>query len=276
MIHLQANKTPRPLLLAVLSAFSLLAYLAASHLVYRIGFPLDDAWIHQTYARNLALNGEWAFLRGVPSAGSTAPLWSALLAVGFWIGAGPYIWSYLIGWLLLFSTAWTGTETFRLLVPRHSDWAVWAGVLLAFEWHLVWAAGSGMETLASGLIALLVLTRLIAGTGSWVLTGALIGVSAWIRPDGITLLGPAVFVLFLDRSHRSRMLRSAGELSLGFLLVFAPYLIFNRVLAGAWWPNTFFAKQAEYAVLRDLPLTRRIFQQVSLPCLLYTSPSPRD
>ncbi|MDP2778149.1 MAG: hypothetical protein Q8O48_10950, partial [Anaerolineales bacterium] len=58
-------------------------YLLASRLTYAIGFPLDDSWIHQTYARSLAWNGEWAFRPGLLSAGSTSPLWSALLAIGF-------------------------------------------------------------------------------------------------------------------------------------------------------------------------------------------------
>jgi hypothetical protein len=85
-------------ILAAASAASLGGYLLASALVYRVGFPLDDAWIHQTYARNLALRSEWAFLPGEPSAGSTAPLWSALLAVGH-VFRRSYVWTYLLGWL---------------------------------------------------------------------------------------------------------------------------------------------------------------------------------
>ena len=54
----------------------LLALLLVTIYVLAAGgsFPLDDSWIHQTYGRNLALNGEWAFLPGKPSAASTSPL----------------------------------------------------------------------------------------------------------------------------------------------------------------------------------------------------------
>ena len=72
--------------MAVLAAISVAGYVAFSAAKYRIGFPLDDAWIHQTYARNLALRGEWAFIPGKPSAGSTSPLWSVLLAPGYRLG----------------------------------------------------------------------------------------------------------------------------------------------------------------------------------------------
>jgi hypothetical protein len=45
--------------------------------------------------------------------------------------------------------------------------------------------------------------------------------------------------------------------------LFLPYLLFNRVLAGAWWPNTFYAKQAEYAALQGIPLAQRYVDQIS-------------
>ncbi len=48
------------------------------------------------------------------------------------------------------------------------------------------------------------------------------------------------------------------------LAVVLPYLGFNFALSGAWWPNTFFAKQAEYAIYRQLPLWQRFLQQAEL------------
>src|SRR5512139_1211356 len=85
------------LALGAAAIFGAAIYLFASSLIYHPGFPLDDSWIHQTYARNLALHGQWAFRPNMPSAGSTAPLWSALLAIGYWLGLAPYIWTFLLG-----------------------------------------------------------------------------------------------------------------------------------------------------------------------------------
>src|SRR6266404_9991176 len=45
-------------------------------------FPLDDSWIHLHFARNLAEGHGFAYNPGVPVAGSTAPLWTLLLAAG--------------------------------------------------------------------------------------------------------------------------------------------------------------------------------------------------
>jgi hypothetical protein len=44
------------------------------------GFPLDDSWIHLHFARNIAEGAGFSYNPGVPVAGSTAPLWTLLLA----------------------------------------------------------------------------------------------------------------------------------------------------------------------------------------------------
>ena len=124
------------------------AYLGAAVLGYSvIGFPLDDAWIHQTYARNLAATGQWAFVPGQTSAGSTSPLWSLLLGLGYWIGFPYQAWSYALGILALALTGWTVARLGTALFPAEPWVGPLAGLLCVWEWHLVWAAVSGMETI---------------------------------------------------------------------------------------------------------------------------------
>ncbi|MDH5506408.1 MAG: hypothetical protein OEZ02_04240 [Anaerolineae bacterium] len=259
--------------LGIISAISLSGYVLASAQMLEIGFPLDDAWIHQTYARNLALRGEWAFFPGHPSAGSTSPLWAVLLAAGYVINGSPIVFSFVLGWALLWGLSLVGVKAFQALVPARSTWAFGAGALLALEWHLVWAAGSGMETLLFALSALLVWTWLLKldppgeenPGGHWLGLGLLIAASVWVRPEGITLLGPVGLAAWLWGTSWRQRLRSSMVLLLGFGLGFVPYLVFNLQLSGEWWPNTFFAKQAEYAPLLAQPLWERVLQEVSLP-----------
>ncbi len=139
-------------------------YLLTSQVTYGIGFPLDNSWIHQTYARNLALHGEWAFRTGFPSAGSTSPLWSALLAIGFLLRLSPHIWTYFLGAVTLFALAVISEWAVRKIVASYRPRFPWVGIFIAFEWHLAWAAMSGMETLLHGLIVTTVLIMLMTNS----------------------------------------------------------------------------------------------------------------
>ena len=245
---------------ALLALLAVGGYLGISALYFRVGFPLDDAWIHQTYARNLAQYGEWSFVRGQVSAGSTSPLWSLLLAVGALFASPPYAWTFLLGALALAGLAVTGENFYRAAGGRAGRTA-WVGVFLALEWHLVWAAASGMETALFALLVLLVLAEIVRPAPRWGLLGLLIGVSAWVRPEGITLLGPLLMAAAFSPQRRTALWRGLG----GFLLLFGPYLLFNRVLAGSFWPNTFYAKQAEYAAQLQFPLAQRLASLAVLP-----------
>lgn len=231
------------------------------------GFPLDDAWIHQTYARNLALRGEWAFLPGQVSAGSTAPLWSLLLSIGYWFEEIPFNWTFFLGMICLGSLALTGELLYRRMNPGDGGRIPWMGLFLAGEWHLVWAGLSGMETILAALLVLVSFLVICQPKPRWWLAGGLAGLMVWVRPDGITLLGPAVFVLVLTARTNRERLKNLAALAGSFLLLFLPYLLFNTLLAGSAWPNTFYAKQAEYAAHRDLPLWMRMGDLYSLPMI---------
>ncbi len=251
--------------LAALAAMGL--FLLASARTGYLGFPLDDAWIHQTYARNLALRGEWAYLPGVPSAGSTAPLWSLLLAAGYRLFAQPYAWPLFLGLVGLVAAAMFAQSLFRSEMQSWQSDIPWLGLFLVGEWHLVWAAVSGMETSLYAALILAVFWLLARRPeGAWV-AGALAGLAAWIRPDGLTLIGPVLFVIVLrGRSWRSGLKQALPAVS-AFTVVVALYLLFNRLAAGSWLPNTFYAKQAEYAVYQQIPLLRRFISLAGLPLI---------
>ena len=234
-------------MLAIFTFFGVAAYLLVSAWVYRIGFPLDDSWIHLTYARNLSLRGEWSFIPGQNSAGSTSPLWTGLLAIGYFLKLGPYLWPFFLGGLILFLLAWRVEYILRKMQPAYKPSVPWAGLVILSEWHLAWAAVSGMEILLHALLIMVVLSMLFLNSQRFLLIGILTGLSIWSRPDGLTLLGPLVLFALLQPATFQQKASALGRIVLGFAALFVPYLLFNLLLSGTPWPNTFYAKQVEYA-----------------------------
>ncbi len=253
--------------LVVVAGLAVTGYLVASASTRVIGFPLDDAWIHQTYARNLAELGQWAFIPGKLSAGSTAPLWSMLIAAGDFLGGIPYAWTYFLGGLSLVGIGLVGEAFLRRQFVDARPALPWLGIFLVGEWHLVWAALSGMETALYALFILVVLFILSGKKVTYGLAGLLAGISVWVRPDGITLLGPLLFVLFVSAGPWKEKLTNLVKGLGAFLVAFLPYLLFNHSLSGSWWPNTFYAKQAEYAIMTQAPLLQRLLALFGLPMI---------
>jgi hypothetical protein len=234
----------------------------------QLGFPLDDAWIHQTYARNLAFRGEWAFLPGQPSAGSTAPLWTLMLTLGYLLRVDHRIWSYLLGSIFLVLTGWFATRWMNIRTERLRQKVALIGVVVVLEWHLVWAALSGMEIPV--LTFLIVAALLWMETEEWnpFVMGALLGLGVWVRPDALSLWLPLVWhVIFQEAGQPIPVMRKIGRVGIGFAGAMAPYLILNYSLSDTFWPSTFYAKQAEYAIMRELPILNRLISQLSLPLI---------
>lgn len=231
-------------------------------------FPLDDAWIYQTYARNLALYGQWAFVPGQPSTGSTSILWTLLLAPGTWLGPDAFGWARLAGAV---SLAAAGLAAARLVDGAERPWlALGAGLAVVTEWHLVWAAASGMETAFFAAMVLgfwLWLVRhdpashtLRNGT----MTGLWGGALMLARPEGVLALGVAgLYALLSPGRVRDRVRWGLGA-GLGFAMVLLPFVGFNIALSGEAWPNTFYAKQTEYAVLWGQPYLARLLAQAAV------------
>ena len=277
-------------LIPALALLSTISYIACTHIHGLLGFPLDDAWIHQTYARNLAQTGQLAYLPGQPSAGSTSPAWSFLLSAGYLLGLDFRLWVYLLGGLALAATAWLTYRLLRRLAPSRPTAALLAGLFCAVEWHLVWAAVSGMETMLFTALSLALLEYYFShaaaahrqsprGPASLqtersmvgaVAVGLLGGMLTLTRPEGLGLTGlvvaaPILFPRPADWSEmKTRLLTSGASLfALGAIL--APYIAFNLSTTGSVFPNTFYAKQVEYQI--HLSLLAR-FWRVFSPTLV--------
>ncbi len=117
---------------------------------------------------------------------------------------------------------------------------------------------SGMETLLDALFLTSVLALLMTGSRRYLAMGLLTGLSVWVRPDGLTLLAPVILtILVIDMSNKDKF-NSIVRYLIGFGSLFVPYLLFNLWLSGTPMPNTFYAKQVEYAYWQTEPFLYHI------------------
>ena len=226
-------------------------YLTFSSKTNGWGFPLDDAWIHHTFARNFANNLQWSFQQNQLSGGSTGPAWGLLLSILYLVNIPPLIGTFIFGFLLLLSTAVAAYGAVGKIFPELKWLPLVAGMIITFEWHLVWAALSGMETSLLILLTIILFNWLFDKKENWWLPGILIGFSAWVRPDGLTLVGPVLMGLLLRGYSRKETIKHVGLFLVILMAAASTYFVFNWFVTGDIWPNTFYAKQAEYALLRQ-------------------------
>ncbi|PYO28773.1 MAG: hypothetical protein DMD86_15800 [Candidatus Rokuibacteriota bacterium] len=195
-------------------------------------FPLDDPWIHLHFARNLAEGRGFVYNPGVPVAGSTAPLWTLVLAAGFaLLGPHPF-WAKVAGMAAALATALLA----RGLAARWTmnRWlALLAGVVTAIAGPLVWGALSGMEV---SLAALLVTAAVVSHMDGrdWT-TALLLGLAALARPEAL-LLVPLVWMARPITRRRTAIFATVTAACL------VPWVLFNLATAGTPLPATASAK----------------------------------
>ncbi|MEM6453618.1 MAG: hypothetical protein AAF772_00850 [Acidobacteriota bacterium] len=235
------------------------------------GLPLDDGWIHLQFARQLADGAGLAYNPGQWVTGSTAPLWTALLAVlthlGDALGAilpgTPALWTVVLTKLFgagLFALCLPQVRRLGLRLGLPSAWAVCGAVLVALTPWLLWSALSAMEIPLFLLLSLLGIRRHLdersAPPGSPAaapVSLALLAAAVLARPEGYLLL----LLAFADRLVRVERddgalrvrLATAGDdvraLVWGGLLalvVLGPTLLYHQVIGGSILPGTFAVK----------------------------------
>jgi len=225
-----------PRALAVVLAAPLLPlglFLAAERrLAGAAGLPLDDAWIHAHFARNLAEGAGFAYNPGVPVAGSTAPLWTLLLAGAFLL-AGPSLAAIkALGVATALGAALATHAAARAWGATPAS-ALAAAVALAWTGALAWGALSGMEvTLAALLVALALRAHARGRAGATARWAAL---AALARPEALV---PGV-LLAAAGPHTWRRAAIFTGTALGVL---GPWVAFSLATVGAPVPATAAAK----------------------------------
>jgi hypothetical protein len=259
-------------LIGVVAALAVVIFVIVSENLHTVGFPLDDSWIHQTYARNLAERGEWAFVPGESSVASTSPLYTVLLSIGYVLTIPFLIWTFALGALALAGAGWIGSRLGPVLFPKLPGVSLWTGLAMVLLWHHVWAAASGMETMLFATLSLAVVglawrelnaendhPRAVLGRGAVLgLVGAALTLT---RPEGVGLvaltgLAMAWFYGGQEGGWRTYLFWASG-VAVGWGIGVLPYLALNYHIEGTLLPNTSSAKQAENAPARALPLLER-------------------
>lgn len=224
-------------------------------------FPLDDAWIHQVFARSLASGQGFAYSAGAPSAGCSSPLWAVLLAVPASLGvpaltAGTTLSVAATGVAVVGGGAWA-SRLYRSLTGQLAP--SWLGPVaigaLALCPTLAWNAGSGMEGPAAAAFGLSA-GALRLGTPRERLAGALcFGFAVATRLEVAAAI-PVLVVerLWVDRggSWRARLWTAAADVVLAALPA-ALLLGLLHASTGRWLPQTLDVKVGELALSRVLP-----------------------
>jgi len=215
------------------AALPLSLYLLREHAIAgAAGLPLDDPWIHLHFARNIAEGAGFSYNPGTPVAGSTAPLWTLLLAATVAV-AGARLWVVKALGIACTLAAALVTRRLTLALGGERGGARVAGVALVWAGPVAWGALSGMEV---SLAALLVAAALLAHARDrtwW--TGVLAALAVLARPEA-ALLVPLLLI--------------ARPVTLGRLAIFvgvtavvlAPAVWFSLATSGTAVPATAAAK----------------------------------
>ena len=210
-------------------------------------FPLDDAYIHLNYIKNLAETGALSFNPGELSTGTSSPLWVALIAPFYKLGFDPY-WTVItlsFGLLALvahFTGLITRITTERLnFSNRIQLWCpLVASLLIILNGNLMWLSLSGMETMLFIMIGLL---ALLANSkwGFRYRTGAICALLTLTHPSGISL---PITLIVINTILGSKSGSIKGLIT--YILVLSPYLLFTFLVNGNIFPTTGKAKTLTY------------------------------
>jgi tetratricopeptide (TPR) repeat protein len=217
------------------------------------GFPLDDPWIHLTFAKNVAEYQSFSYFQDkMATAGSTSPVYTFMLAAGFIITKNEMILSYVLGiaFLVLSAIGFYKLSAYESAKEGYLALACTA-VFLVDKW-MNFISVSGMET--TMYIFFLIMCAYYYKKRNAVPFAIFLGLILWGRPDGVAFIGAValdyILVSSFSKKDKSLVLFTKNDLiKIGAVFggIIVLYFIMNFMLSGSLLPNTYNAKLTYYS-----------------------------
>jgi len=258
-VSLNLSSTVKKVILLTLIILSVALpyyYIAYAYSInHEHGFPLDDPWIHLTFARNLVEYGSFSYFKNeIVTAGSTSPIYTFILAAGFLVTKNEMVLSYVLGILFFTASVFAFYKLSDKLFPKEYWLIIAASLVFVLDKWMNFISVTGMETTL--YIFLLIACFYYYRKRNAVMFGLTLGLSFWARPDAAAFIGAIIvdYVLFLyfkKKSPKDNVLPEFSKPDLikagtVFAVLMAAYFAMNLVLSGSLLPNTYEAKLTYY------------------------------
>jgi hypothetical protein len=204
------------------------------------GFPLDDSWIHQVYARSIAAGEPFQYNPGEAESGATSPLWAILLSPAHLLHLHPVAWAKGLGMLLSFGGAIAGGRAAAALGEGRAG-AAFAVTYPALP-YFAFAAVSGTEVPLFVLLLFLAFGASVARhpvrAGTWA------GLAILARPEGylLPLLLAILGAVEARRLGPRRIVAAILRPAVPAVAIAAPWIAYCLRATGRPLPATFYAK----------------------------------
>lgn len=244
------------ILLSVLAGIILL--IRESSVLGYFSFPLDDSWIHLTFAKNLIEYGSFSYFKNeIVTSGSTSPIYTILLALLYLFIKNEFIISHLLGIGFLALTVFWLYKLLRLEYKNAAWFALFTVIIIAIQPRLNFIALAGMET--TMFIAMAAMAFYFYRVKMKWAIGITLGLLIWCRPDAVVLWIAFLIDYFIQskwvikqknqekgNEFTNKEIIQIYSVAGGFVLL---YFVFNYLLSGYFLPNTFRSKTAIYTNL---------------------------
>lgn len=215
-------------------------------------FPLDDPWIHLTFARNLAKYFSFSYYHNeMVTAGSTSPIYTFLLSAGYFISQNEFVLSWILGILFFTLSVFYFYKLSTNDFSKETLFAIAATVFLMLDKWMNFISVSGMET--TMFIFILIATTYFYRKRNVIPFAVFLGLILWTRPDGVAFIA-ALFIDYLilnkfAKKDKSIVLFTKQQI-IKILIISGAitliYFILNLSLSGSILPNTYNAKLTYY------------------------------